>query len=289
LKTPQATEKFLEALKKFDTEDYTGSRAGFNACLKDAATPADKKVIQAYIEDTKVGTEIAEAKKMVERKDERKAISRVEKALKANPTTYLRPEAEKFIQETEEIIFLVLDDFEPGDALQKETESRGATTEDDTKGTKSTSGRWRANHFFNSDPRFVRHGKGSMKWKVGGAYSYGGYSSYYYDSYSYRSMELKNSITKWHALVFWIYMAEADEGSLRVSLSPTTEAGITGSLYSGKLIDLRGQRGWKEIRLDLNRDFGNTRNVKLEDIHYVRIEYIHVKSRTLYLDFVHFE
>ncbi len=291
LKTPLAVEKFQEGLKKFEAGDYTGARTTFTACLKDASTPADKKVLQNYIEDTKLGSEIDGARKMVERKEERKAISRVEKALKANPTSSLRPEAEKFLRETEELIFLILDDFEPGEGLQKETEARDASgdKEDDTKSSRSSSGRWRNNQSFTSDPKFVKHGKGSMKWKVGGAYNYYGSSSYYYDNYCYRSAELKNPITKWRSIVFWVYIPDADEGVLRVSLSPTTEAGVYASLYNQKLTDLRGLRGWKEIRLDLNRDFGNTRNVRLEDIHYVRIEYLHVKSRTLYLDFVHFE
>jgi hypothetical protein len=43
------------------------------------------------------------------------------------------------------------------------------------------------------------------------------------------------------------------------------------------------------VRLDIHRDFGNTANVDLEEIRYVRIDYMHLNTRTIYVDFVHFE
>ena len=127
-----------------------------------------------------------------------------------------------------------------------------------------------------------------MKWKVGGN-AYARISSYSSYSDGYRSQEMKNSITRWRTLNFWIYLPEVDEGTLRVSLAPESDSSIYSCLYAEKLIELRGKKGWLPVQLELNKSFGNTRNVKLEDIHFVILEYMHVKSRTIYLDFVHFE
>ncbi len=288
-KTPQASDKFLEAKKKMESREYTGARVLLSVVQKDATTPADRKLVQSFIDDTKLGDEIEGSRKMVERKDERKAIARVEKALKTYTESTLRPEAEKFIQETEEIIYLIFDDFEPGSSLQKETEGRKAEETSTKEELTKSSGRWKKNMSYNSDPRMVRHGKGSMKWRVGGDYFYSSSYSYWWATYGYVTAPLKNPITKWRQLVFSVYLPEADEGALRVTLATDEERGVFYSLYSKNLIDLRKQKGWKEVRLDLNRDFGNTQNVKLEDVRYIRIEYMQNKQRTIYLDFIHLE
>jgi len=292
LKTPQAGEKLQDGLKKIETGEYSAARTVLSGILKDAATPADRKLLQGLIDDTKLGSEIDAARDMVKRKDERRAIQRVERAIKTYPESALRPEAERFILETEEVIYLILDDFEPGDSLQRHTEGGGDEPKvEDLKDAKSArdylTSRWRKNMGFNSDPRFVRHGKGSMKWRIGGDY-YGLYR-YWYEGYGYNSTELKNAITKWRHLVFWVFLPEADEGTLRVTMSPEKEMGVYGSLYNKKLIDLRGKRGWMEVRMDLRNDFGGTAIVKLEDIRYIRIDNLNIKYRTIYLDFVHLE
>ena len=280
-KNPQALEKFQDAAKKLESGDYVNARTAFNNLLKDASTPNDRKIVTGFIDDTKLGQELEASKEMVEKKDERKALVRAEKALKANPTSPLAPLVEKFIRETEELVYLILDDFEPGDALEKET----GANQDGTKKKTNDSTRFYEQMSQNNDPRFVRHGKGSMKWRLGGYYG-----SYYYSSYGgYRSLELKNPITNWRALSFWVYLPEADEGNLRVSLSPTLSVGVVGSLYTKKLIELRGKKGWMEVRVDLNKDFGNTQYVHLEDIRYIRIDSMHIHPRTIYLDFVHLE
>ncbi len=288
-KNTQASDKFLEAKKKMESREYAGARALFSVVQKDATTSADRKLVQSFIDDTKMGDEIEGAKKMVERKEERKAIARVEKALKTYTDSPLKPEAEKFIQETEEMIYLIFDDFEPGSSLQKDTEGR----KEDETGTKETlskqSGRWKKNMSYNSDPRMVRHGKGSMKWRVGGNYYYSSSYTYWWDTYGYVTAPLKNPITKWRQLVFWVYLPESDEGALRVTLATDEDRGVFYSLYTKNMVDLRKQKGWKEVRLDLNKDFGNTQNVKLEDVRYIRIEYMHLRQRTIYLDFVHLE
>ena len=90
-------------------------------------------------------------------------------------------------------------------------------------------------------------------------------------------------------LVFWLFLPEDDEGSLQVLLFLPGGVGLRDSLHAEKLIDLRGKRGWQEVRLDLHRDFGNTRNVQLEDVRSIRIASRHLKRRTVYLDFVHLE
>jgi len=289
LKTPQASEKLQEATSQINSREYSKARIGLNSILKDAATPEDRKLLNGLIDDTKLGSELEEARAMAERKEERKAVSKVEKAMKAYPASALRPQAEKFIQETEEVIYLVLDDFEPGGSLEIHTQSNKDQDKVQDKSAASlATNRWRKNQAFNSDPRYVQHGKGSMKWKVGG--DYWGYSyRYYYEGYGYQSLELKNSISKWRYLCFWVFLPEADEGSLRVTMAPELEMGVLGSLYTKKFVELRGKRGWLPVRLDLKNDFGNTQNVKLEDIKYIRFDYMHQKIRTIYLDWVHLE
>jgi hypothetical protein len=106
---------------------------------------------------------------------------------------------------------------------------------------------------------------------------------------SYASPPLKRSIAERHWLIFWVYLPEDGPGSLQVLLSPSAGAGVLASLYSEKFIELGGKRGWIEVRLDLHRDFGNTRRVRLEDVRQVRINSIALQSRTIYLDFVHLE
>ena len=297
LKTPEAETRLKKALESFDAEKYTDARTVLGGLLKDATGPDDKKIIQALIDDTKLGTELETAKGQASKKDERKAITRVEKAIKLNPTSTLRPKAERFIRDTEELIYLILDDFEPGDVLETVTKSRqsdaddapakGGTSEEASGGPPSGAYRVRKNMVFNSDPKLVKHGKGSMKWKVGGDWGYS--YRYWWNGYGYSSPQLKNSITKWKQLVFWVYLPESDEGALRVTLSPDSEQGVFASLYSKKFVDLRGKKGWFEARLDLRNDFGNTQNVPLDEVRWVRIENMHLKVRTLYLDFVHFE
>jgi len=290
LKTPQASEKLQEALSQINSREYSKARAGLNSILKDAATPEDRKLLSGLIDDTKLGSELEEARTMVDRKEERKAITKVEKALKAYPASAVRPQAEKFIQETEEVIYLVLDDFEPGGSLEVHTQSNKDqdTKVQDKSASSLAQNRWRKNQAFNSDPRYVQHGKGSMKWKVGG--DYWGFSyRYYYEGYGYQSLELKNPINKWRYLCFWLFLPEADEGALRVTMAPELEMGVLGSLYTKKFVDFRGKRGWFPVRLDLKSDFGNTQNVKLEDIKFIRFDYMHQKIRTIYLDWVHLE
>ncbi len=289
LKSPQASEKLQEGLSQIAAREYAKARTTLNGVVKDAATPEDRKLLNALIDDTKLGSELEEARAMAERKDERKAITKVEKAIKAYPGSALRPLAEKFIQETEEVIYLVLDDFEPGSSLEVHSQTaKDPVKLEDKSASSLAANRWRKNQSFNSDPRYVQHGKGSMKWKVGG--DYWGYSyRYWYEGYGYQSLELKNPISKWRYLSFWIFAPEADDGSLRVTMAPELEMGVLGSLYTKKFIDLRGKRGWIPVRLDLRNDFGNTANVKLEDIKFIRFDYLNAKIRTIYMDWVHLE
>ena len=100
---------------------------------------------------------------------------------------------------------------------------------------------------------------------------------------------LKNPITKWRYLVFSVYLPEAGEGNLRVMLSPERSSYVVGSLYTKRFIELKRKRGWFDIKLDLRRDFGGNQFTKLEDVRYIRIDYMHLFHRTIYLDFVHLE
>ncbi len=291
-KSPETAGKFQEALENMEFEDYTKARSLFRACLGDTTTAEDKKILLGLIDDTKLGTELVAAKKYAQSKNERKAIAKVQKALNRYPDSALVPLAEKFIQECEELIYLVLDDFEPGGSLDQFTKKRkeDPEAEEETRSTSSStisSSRWNSYHTFNADPRFVRHGKGSLQWRLGGDYGYTGYTYYY--GRGYRSAKLSNPITKWRYLVFSVFLPEADEGNLRVMLTPEIDTGVLRSLYTLKFIELRGKRGWLDIRLDLHRDFGGTRFLKLEDIRYIRIDNMHVKYRTIYLDYVHLE
>ena len=294
LKTPQAEEKFKEGMQKFKAEDYPGAADFFNACLKDASTPADKKTIQGLIDDTKFGLEIQAARKMVEQKNERKAIAKVQTALKKNAGSSLAPLAQKFIRETEELIYCILEDFEPGESfaqeLQSEPDQGGGPPRPPGMG-----GRRREGMRINSDPHFVRHGKGSMKWLVDGRGGGrdrpppgpGGKDSPNSGAV-FTTSEIKN-IAKWRTLLFSVYLPDADDGALRVVLAPNASSGTNYSLYTQKLIDLRGKKGWLDVNLDLNRDFANTKNVNLSDVRFIRIEYPNSKVRTIYLDFVHLE
>jgi hypothetical protein len=292
LKTPQAEEKFREGVQKLEAEEYAGARTILTACLKDASTPADRKAIQALIDDARLGLEIEAARKMAEQKNEKRAIARVEAALKANPQSPLAPKAEKFIRDTEEIIYCMLDDFEPGGTLHKETQGRDPARGE--TGEISLSSRFRSSMSFNSDPRYVFHGKGSLKWRAGGSTNPGpgpGGKRWRGDPEmrGYISAELRSPITNWRTLVFHVYLPEADEGSLQVTLAPTADARVQDSLYSLKNVDLRGKKGWLPVQLDLQKDFGNSRNLKLEDVRFIRIEYLQTRFRTFYLDFIHLE
>jgi len=310
-KTPAAAERFREGRRRMESEDYTGARTIFSSCLKDAEGPEDRKRINGLIDDTRLGVEIAAARKMVDRKDEKRAIARVEKALKAHPSSSLRSTAERFIRETEELIYIILDDFEPGSSLQLETApaedaEAGAGKDDPSAGKKETAEgdpkagggkeskaappsqrpkRWPSNFSYNSDPRFVAHGKGSCKWRlpgnqVGRSSTVGG---------GYRSATLARPITGWRTLSFSIYLPEVDDGALQVTLAPQADSDVTASRYTEKFIELKGKGGWMEVRLDLQRDFGNSRFVPLENVRVVRISSAHHLQRTIYLDFIRFE
>jgi len=300
MKTPQAAEKLKEAMGKLEARDYAGARTILAACLKDAAAAKDRKIIQGLIEDAKLGAEIEAARKMADGKKEKKAIARVEAAIKKSPESFLVPAARKFIAETEELIYCVLDDFEPGDTLETET----APGDEESEGAKRpgfgfNQSRWRYGMTYNSDPAHVLHGKGSMRWAVGGGGrggvgrgggGRGGGPGMPGQFRGYRSVELKKGFhTRWRYLAFYVFLPEASEGTFQVTLSPTAEAVVDDSLHTQKLVDLRGKTGWLPVVLDLSKDFGNTQNVKLEDVRYVRIEYNHVNRRVLYLDFVHLE
>jgi hypothetical protein len=305
LSTPEASKTFGEGLEKLSLGDYSGARAAFGACLKNAVGPGDREVLMELITDTKLGSEIEMAERLVERKEERRAIVMVQKALKTYPGSRLRPLAERFIERTEELIFLILDDFEPGESLQRETApdwSPGDETAADprAKGAKGRipdpapdaamkpaprrSGRWSQNHRFNGDPRFVQHGKGSLAWTLANDIRSGGTAAT-----SYRSTVLPHPITRWRTLLFWVYQPQPASGSIQVTLAPDGNSPLTKCLYSEKFIELKGYRVWLEVRLDLKKDFGNTRFVKLDDMRCVRISSTTLIPRTIYLDFVHLE
>src|SRR5262245_4383255 len=47
LKTPESSEKLQEALSQMNTREYSKARVSLGAILKDAATPEDRKLINA--------------------------------------------------------------------------------------------------------------------------------------------------------------------------------------------------------------------------------------------------
>lgn len=294
-KNEEAAGRFQEGMELMKVEEFVKARSIFRSCLKDAETTADRKILSGLVEDTRLGVEFLAAKKLFNDKNEKAALVKAQRALKRYPDSSLVPDVKQFMRECEELIFIILDDFEPGGSLEKVTKRRkenaiadpsgsGSSSSSSSSSSGSSSARWNKSMSFNDDPRFVRHGKGSMKWRVGGD----GYSSYYYGR-GYESMPLKNPITGRRYIVFSVFLPEADEGALRVMLSPEDTTSVARSLYTLKFIEFRKRLGWLDVRLDLRRDFGGTRFVKLEDVRYVRIDYMHLKYRTIYLDFVHFE
>jgi hypothetical protein len=292
-KTPEGQIKFQQALKKVSEDDYAGAKELLAGAQKEAVGPEDKKTVQGVIDDCRLGPEIEAARSLMAKKDERGALNKLEKLLRDHPKTCLRPKAEKIIREAEEIIYVVLDDFEAGERLQPQNEDVAKAA----KGNKGLN-RLVGEQSINTDPQYVRHGKGSMKWRLG---EVGNLQkklrNVNLNLNTYESPELKSPIVKWKQLVFWLHLPEEDEGVLQVVLAPgakqETKAKAKGKaeaeFYGQKPIDLRGKRGWMEMRLDLRRDFGSAHPVKLEDVRFVQISITKPKDRTIYLDFVHLE
>jgi hypothetical protein len=282
-KTEEIAKKFQAGIEEMESLEYGEAKKLFYSCLSGATGKGDREIVQGFLDDAKLGLEIENARKTGERSGGGPmALNLLRGALEKYPGSKLVPEAEKLIREIEERIYLILDDFEP--------ESGSLTTQSSRKAPfrnrRDRAARW-AGSEINSDPRFVIHGKGSLKWEMSagprrrraGRLLRGGYES----------AGFKNPIARWRYLVFWLYLPEPSEGTLQVLLSPNQKMNVLESLYSKKLIDLRGRMGWLPVKLDLHRDFGNTGRLRLDQVRYIGIYPSYSRPRTVYLDFVHLE
>lgn len=273
---------FEAALEKFENEKYRDARRSFQKLLRRTADTNSRTIVRRYVADCSVGEELIKWRQKLESghdvKDSYRVLRGAMKLLEEAEGSSLLPDVKAFIAGLEETLFYTIDDFEPGG---KTDEAIADLQAERKRRLELGWGAWYDEYEVQKNVAYVKRGTGSLRWQSGGD----AYHDYWY--HGYLSPKLPPALKKYRYLKLWVYAPKPGYGLIRVHLMPRVDSSPYSSLYCKRNFNLSGKKGWVEVTFDLRRDFGNTQNVDLGEVRYVRIVNAHATSRTLYLDWLH--
>lgn len=262
---PEAQSSFDEGRELFDKDEWSAATKRFKACKGKASKP-EKKVIEAWIKACKGGKSLGKVQKAISKSKWKLAWGEVSKLNARYGETPLREKLDAIAQQVQDELFLLLATFEdPPPQPEKDAGDRPAAAS------------------INTNMKFVREGKRSLRWAAAGFIAQvpltrlDGEELEEY-RYLHFSMYSPNENFGKFTLIF-----ETDDG---IPNDPTRI--LQARLFFHHLTV--NWVGWKDFRIDLRKEIQTNSNPTLADIRKLTLLMIPPgKDKTIYVDGIKLE